>query len=192
MDRKSGIAYFYCSFSDLASQAPLNIFCSLLVQFSETIASLSQKLLSKYLPMAQKQLGRSMDLEELVDIFRRHTGGLNRAFIVIDAINESERAEEIQKVLLNLAETCKNIRLIVTSTSRINGSWCESRHVKVAQCYMSTKTIDADIRVYVDDQIANNVSLSTLSPSLKKEVKEAILSRANGVLVRRSSDPVFR
>lgn len=122
-----------------------------------------------------------MDFKELTDIFQHHTARLNRVFVVIDAINESEVPDKIQLVLLDLAETCKNMRLIVTSTSKMNNSWLESKSVRVMQCYMTTTTIDDDIRIYVDDQIESNVSLSVLSPSLKAEVREAILSRANGV-----------
>ncbi|KAL8860992.1 MAG: hypothetical protein Q9178_002505 [Gyalolechia marmorata] len=178
----TALAYFYCSFSVLESQDPLNILSSLLVQLSETITPLFQELRAKYLPMAQEGRGRSIDLEVLVDIFRRYTNSRGFVFVAVDAINESEIPDKVNQMLLTLAETCENIRMIVTSTSGVDHAWLNNRNVRVLRYSMSAKAIDEDIRIYVDDYIARHVTLSSLSQSLKNEIKEAILNRANGVL----------
>ena len=180
----TALAYFYCSFSVLESQDPLNILSSLLVQLSETIKPLFQELRAKYLPMAQKGLGRSMNLGVLVDIFRRHTTSRSFVFVAVDAINESEIPDKVNQMLLTLAETCENLRMIVTSTSSVDHAWLNNRNVRVLRYSMSAKAIDEDIGIYVDDYIARHVTLSTLSQSLRNEIKEAIMDRANGVLVQ--------
>jgi hypothetical protein len=46
---------------------------------------------------------------------------------------------------------------------------------------MATKTVNEDIRSYVDHKIAENAALKVFSESLRQEIKKAILGLANGV-----------
>jgi len=135
------------------------------------------------MPMVEKKFGRNINLKDLKEIFQRHTAALERVFVVIDAVNESEVSEQVKEMLFDLASSCKNIRMIITSTSGVDSSRLRSKDIRIVECRMSTKTIDDDIRIYVDYQIRTQSALSTLSDPLKDEVREAVLNRANGVLV---------
>jgi len=102
-------------------------------------------------------------------------------FLVIDAINESETTDEIENTLWNLAKFCKNLRLLISSTSSPKQTWSDVSPSTLEETFMSTKTINEDICNYVDQKIAENSSLKLFSESLSQEIKDAILGSANGV-----------
>lgn len=133
------------------------------------------------MPLIRKRLGRSLDIQKLEDMLRRHTEGFERMFLVIDAINESETTDEIENTLWNLAKFCKNLRLLISSTSSPKQTWSDVSPSTLEETFMSTKTINEDICNYVDQKIAENSSLKLFSESLSQEIKDAILGSANGV-----------
>lgn len=181
--RKTGsvrVAYSYCSFSTLVSQSPVNILSAFLVQLSEGIPSLYQELSATYKSLSQQQTESNVKLGQLKDIFRRHTAGLDRIFIFVDAINESQSSDQVEEMLSDLAKSCQNVRLVLSSTYSVKQSRIDA-NVIFRESPMATKTVGRDIRIYVDSQIAGTATLSALSSALRQEIREAILDRSDGV-----------
>lgn len=101
--------------------------------------------------------------------------------MIVDAINESEATDQVEKMLLDLAKSCRNLRLLISSTSSPKQTWTDFPNVYLEESCMATKTVNKDIRNYVDHKIAENAALQVFSESLRQEIKEVILGLANGV-----------
>ncbi|KAF2678620.1 hypothetical protein K458DRAFT_376199 [Lentithecium fluviatile CBS 122367] len=173
-------AYFYCSFGTLASQSPVNILGSLLVQLSRNNERLYDDLRHRFLNLARRRIPVNLKLEELKEIFIKHAGRLGRVFIFIDAVNESESFEDVKQMLFSLARACSGMRLIVTSTDFVDLRGKESGF-HIIESTMRPEAVDEDICVFIDDRTATSWTLKVLSPTLQDEIRQAIVAHSNGV-----------
>lgn len=158
----------------------MNIISSLLVQLCEGNPALYDELKSKFTNSAKNKVPLDSNVGYLKDVFRRHTATLNRLYIVVDAINESEVGEDVKMLLFSLAQTCANVRLLITSTASVDRYWL-TEDLQLVDSSMGTEDVDADILVYVNDRIAENRNLKGLSLALQNEIRTAILENSNGV-----------
>jgi hypothetical protein len=174
-----GIGYFYCSFDDLASQDPLNILSSLAAQLASQVPQILEDLSSKFADELKKKLPRNISLPDLMEPFIQHTARLSCMFLSIDAINESEKATEVVTLLFELARKCKNVRLLISST----GDHGIQRPIEttVFEIEMRAGEVDDDIRLYIDSTLAENDNLKRFGEALKGDIREAILSRSDGM-----------
>ena len=139
---------------------------------------------TKFTREQRKILRHNTSVSDLMEPFIRHTASLSRLFICVDAINESENGNDITALLLQLAERCGNIGLIISSTvgySNRNGG----KTFNVAETEMRAEEVNQDVRFYVRDALSENENLRTFSQSLKNDITEAILARSNGMQVFR-------
>lgn len=77
------------------------------------------------MPLVQKRRGHRLDFRKLVDMFQRHTKGFERVFVIVDAINESKVTDQVEEMRLDWAKSCKNLRLLISSTSSSKQNWTE-------------------------------------------------------------------
>ena len=176
-----GIAYFYCSFDDLASQDPLNIFSSLAAQLASQVPQILEDLSSRFADVVKRKLPRNISLLDLMEPFIQHTAGLSRMFLSIDAINESEKATEVVTLFFELAQKCKNVRLLISSTG--DHGIQRSIEASVFEIEMRAGEVDDDIRLYIDSALAENDNLKRFGEALKNDIREAVLSRSDGMYV---------
>jgi hypothetical protein len=176
-----GIAYFYCSFDDLASQDPLNILSSLAVQLASRMPQILEDLSLKFADGVKKKLPRNICLPDLMGPLIRHTAHLSCVFLSIDAVNESEKATEVVTLLFELAKKCKNVRLLISSTG--DHGIQRSTETTVSEIEMRAGEVDNDIRLYIDSALAENDNLKRFGEVLKADIREAVLSRSDGMYV---------
>ena len=175
------MAYFYCSFNTLDSQQPVNILASFLVQLCSEDSTLFNELSQAFLASKEKGHSRTLEVRDLLAIFTRNVAQFSRVFLFVDAVNESEAPSAVTETLLAIAQSCNNVRFLITSTDNVNRHQF-SQDISVIESNMSK--IDADILTYVNNAVDTNVNLRTLSVALKSEVREAISGRASGVYVQ--------
>lgn len=181
-DEDVGIAYFYCSFDDLASQDPLNVLGSLAAQLASQVPQILEDFSSKFADGLKKNLPRNISLPDLMESFVRHTARLSRIFLTVDAINESEKSTELVSLLFELTEKCKNICLLISST----GDQGIRRSIETSTVFeieMCAGDVDNDISLYVDSALAEIDNLKRFSEALKNDIREAVLSRSDGMYV---------
>jgi hypothetical protein len=179
-DRSStSLVYFYCSFGTLASQHPVNILASILVQLCVTVPALYDDLLDRYGALAEKQTPQDFDLKEFEAILSYHIINLTRLYLFLDAMNESSENSALERMLCTLAKRHHNIRIFVTSTDHLDKS--RFGDANIIECTMEADVIDKDIATYLEGQMAEKTDLMSLSATLKNDVHSAILGNSNGV-----------
>jgi hypothetical protein len=176
-----GIAYFYCSFDDLASQDPLNILGSLAAQLASQVPQLPEDFASKFADGLKKKLPRNISLPDLMESFIQHTAQLSHMFLSVDAINESEKSTEVVPLLFELAQSCKNVHLLISSTG--DHGIQISIETTVFEIEMRAGEVGDDIRLYIDSALAENDNLKRFGEALKNDIREAVLSRSDGMYV---------
>jgi hypothetical protein len=75
------------------------------------------------MPSVQKRLGQSVDIQTLEDMIQRHTERFERMFVIVDVINECEATGQVEKMLLGLAKSGRNLRLLIPSTNSPKQTW---------------------------------------------------------------------
>lgn len=176
-DETAAAAYFYCSFDNRQSHDPRNILGSFLAQLATKVPD----LLTAY--QSRLQTAREDSLQDLVALFSEilieWSKSLSTVYLVIDGVNESTAATSIASLLFSLTPKCDTFRFLFSSTEYFDreprGDYC---HFIYAEMKMSA--IDSDIKLYVEDQLAENPSLTRFTPSLKDNIAKSVLELAHG------------
>ena len=176
----TGTAYFYCSFSDLASQDPINILGSLAAQLTPKSPQMLEEYMTKFKEEQKMKLPRTVSLWDIMGPFIRHTACFSRLFVCVDAVNESEKTNEIVTALFQLAEECKNLCILISST-RGYRNHSDRTHFSIAEIDMCAEKVDEDVRLYIGKALTEDENLKKFSETLKTDVESAILTRSNGM-----------
>lgn len=171
-------AYFYCTISNTASQAPVNILGSLVAQLARSNPGILEDIRSLYdkIPKTQTH-SQPVDFSALEDAIIRHSNGQSRVVILVDASNESPEVEHIEKSLLYLARLSLNIRILVTTTST-RASSKEANFLNIR-----AETMEEDIKTFIQYRLEHDNTLRNLTPKLQAEIAETLLKDADGSLV---------
>lgn len=175
--RRAGLsfAYFYCTFSDTASQDPVNVLGSLVVQLSSTMPEILNDIRPIYEEIPRSQTHRyPIDIAALEDAIITHSSGKTRVVLLVDAINESPHTERIKSSLLRLAGLSTNLRILVTSTTNM----VSPNHVKVVN--MSAESIQDDIEAFIYYRLGLDETLRNLSSVQKDEIRSTLTNDADG------------
>lgn len=180
LDEKTALAYFYCSFDNRQSHDPRNILGSFLAQLASKVPDLLTAYYSRLVS------AREESSDDLVAVFSEllieWAKSLSTVYIVIDGVNESTAVPNIASLLLSLAPSCNNFRFLFSSTEEFDreagNDSCVFIHTE-----MDTRAIDSDIKLYVDDQLAQNPSLKRFTTSLKENIANSVLELAHGKYV---------
>jgi hypothetical protein len=175
----TGLVYFYCSFGTLASQQPVNILASTLVQLCITVPSLYNDLLAKYGKLAEEQTPQSFDVKELEVLLAAHAARLSRLYFFLDAINESSENYTLERMISSLTGKHKNVRIFVTSTDHLDRS--RFGDASIIESTMDADVIDKDIATYLESEMIEKSEFTRLSAGLKDDVRAAILGNSRGV-----------
>lgn len=169
------MAYFYCTFGDVASQEPINILGSLVAQLSSMMPSILDGIRPLYQEALKQQTHTPpIEITVLEDAIIQTSSDKTRVVLLIDAINESLHAEYIKRSLLGLADMSTNLRILVTSTEDI-----------ISSRYVTTMTMDAeiiqqDIAAFINHRIQQDETLRNVSAKLKDEIRTTLLHDADG------------
>jgi hypothetical protein len=177
---QGSVLYFYCSFDDLVTQIPVNILASFIVQLSHQVPELLDDFIPEYFKAKQHSIPPQFSIEQLEEIFLRHTKGLPRVFLFLDAVNECQDPSATTELLLRLALRCSNLRMLITSTRDLN-SREPSSTLQTLVVQMNPSSVTKDISVFVDDMLALDKSLRNNTKELKAKIRLTVLSRADGM-----------
>lgn len=168
-------AYFYCTISNTASQAGVNILGSLVAQLARSNPAILKNIRSLYdkIPKTQTH-SQPVDISELEDAIIRHSNGQSRIVILVDALNETSEMGNIEKSLLYLARMSLNIRILVTTTST-KASSKEANFLNIR-----AETMEEDIKTFIQYRLEHDSTLRNLTPKLQAEIAEKLLKGADG------------
>lgn len=176
------LAYFYCSFADKASQDPINIIGSLIAQVCDQAPHLwsnADNLYATVISDAQRY-GKRPTLRELVSLLQDCCRSTPSVLMMLDAPNESEQSHELMAALRTVCGREVGLQLFISSTEDINESILDTTFVKAMCVCIDTDTNHHDISHFIDTQLRDQPQLSRLPQSLKAEIKDALLTQAQG------------
>lgn len=170
-------AYFYCSITNDASQVPRNILGSLIAQLSGTDPSILDDIKPVYEKTAKTHAHRQpVELSALENAIVRVAGGKTNVIILIDAVNESQEREQVERSLLRIASLASNIHILATTTALVT-----TRPPKQAKMLnISAEMMRGDIERFIQYRLCNDDTLRSLPLKLKAEIERTLLYNADG------------
>lgn len=186
LDMPRTIAYFFCSFTDLSSQDPVNVFGSFLAQICNQYPGLWSKIDGQYHGEIKKGLGtpRRLALDEFETILKDFCKASPALCIFLDAPNESKQSSSIISMLLRLALEIETLRLIVSSTEEVKSpQLLLSDRPLLFTVTMDSKITENDIENYVIHCLHKHERLRNLPSILKDKIKSKLIRQADGMYV---------
>ncbi|KAJ7496745.1 hypothetical protein FB451DRAFT_1208660 [Mycena latifolia] len=177
--------FFYVNFREQRSTDPIVVFQALLAQLLFKVApgDTFQNLLQR----SSTNQSPPMDLSELVQLLYQVCSPGKRVFVVIDALDECP-VDQRQPLLVQMAMLAKQspsgcISLLATSRKEpdIADMFGQGANASVIALTEHTSTVGQDIEVYVRKQLHGRTKLMRWPETLKQEILEALLSKADGM-----------
>ena len=186
MDKDEGgyaAAYFFCSFTNFASQDPVKLIGSLLVQLCNDNPTLWTDIDARYRTEIAKRNAfcKSRSLGEVKGMLHNALGKLHNVYILVDALNESSQSVLMLSTLWDLVEQQKGVRLMFSSTEGFFLPPTKQSSPLLKTVPMTSLLVNDDIKVYVEFCLANNDRLSRLPSTLKDKIRSKLLSGADGM-----------
>lgn len=183
---RTGIAYFYFTFSDSSKQDEIAMLRALLFQLSTQL-----KNNNKYLSQLKKEYepGTPPTLV-LIEYLRLLCREFFEVFIVIDALDETPRDGPRQRVL-DVFETIRNwkiqrLHILITSRSEPDILSCLQLPTS-QQVLMANVGVDQDISKYIESRLDTDSSLQKWEPYHGK-IANILTEKARGMYVTQTSN----
>lgn len=170
-------AYFYCSITNDASQVPKNILGSLIAQLSGADTSILDDIKAVYGKTAQTHAHRQpVELSVLENAIIKLASGKANVIILIDAVNESQEREHVERSLLKLASLALNIHILATTTALVTTK--PPKQAKMLN--VSAQMMKGDIERFIQYRLCHDDTLKSLPLNLKAEIERTLLFNADG------------
>ena len=170
------VAYYYCSFSEAASQDPAQMVGSFISQISTVCPAVLEGLEVKF---ARRERPNLQDLEQ------RLTSQTSRSslktLLLIDAVNECKNVEAMIETLLRLAESASDMRVLFTSTDEdpLITALTGTESPKATILRMSA--MNADISLFIEAKMKEKKNLQKLPLETREEIKRVLSKKAGGM-----------
>lgn len=124
------------------------------------------------------------DTGELIKLFMHFYGEFKNAFLLIDGLDEANKSDQRNvKSFLKEVQKVNSARILAITHPDVDMSKVFSRSRTLQ---INPEDLKVDIEIFVQRQIDKHSQegLSICSPSLLDKVKQALLSDAEGMLVK--------
>jgi hypothetical protein len=186
-DPKVAVAYFYFDFNSKEKQKPENLLCSLLAQ----LASLASQN-SRHVPKVLTDLYTSfVDTEDekkpppTFDGMYRALVSLipefNQVYVCLDALDECTDRKRLLDLLKRILMKSHSY-LHILATSRKERDLEASLTKMATECIdLRDAEVDADIQLYIEDQLGNDWKFTEPPADVKEDIKKALMKNAKGM-----------
>ena len=173
---QTAVAYFYCSFDEVASQDPVNMIGSFLSQVSTICPNILEGLDVNF---ARKERPAVKDLEQ--QLTNQTARSSLKTLLFVDAVNECKQVDPMIKTLLRLAQSRSDIRVLFTSTEE-DPLMTDLTRLKPPQATsLRMSALSADIDLFIDAKLKEKKNLQRLPLEKIEEIKLVLSSRAGGM-----------
>ena len=173
---QTAVAYFYCSFDEVASQDPVNMIGSFLSQVSTVCPNILEGLDVKF---SRKERPAVQELEQhLTNQIARSS---LKTLLFVDAVNECKKIEPMMNTLLRLAQSASDIRVLFTSTEEDSLIMELTRLKPPRAMSLRMSALSADIDLYIDAKLKEKKNLQGLPSEKIEEIKLVLSSKASGM-----------
>ncbi|CAG8039235.1 unnamed protein product [Penicillium olsonii] len=168
------MAYFYCTIGDHASQVARNVLGSLVAQLSGADPSILDDIRSTYNKVPKSQAHRfPVEISTLEAAIVNCASRKTQVVLLVDAVNESNDMDLIEESLVRLANSCSNIRVVITTTNTL-----VSRHHSGSVLNIS-REVRGDIDIFIRWRLSTDETLRSLSPKFQSEIEKTLLRNAD-------------
>lgn len=182
---KVAVVYFYFDFNDAEKQKPVNMIRSLVSQLPEQCSEAFDKLRQDF--SSCNDGGRQPGVERLLEVFRDIVQGLDKTFVILDALDECpERQEQglFNRIRQIYGFDTPKVHMLLTSRSLTD---IEDNLVPLTKCEnrmrIDSTIVDRDIFAYIDEQLRCDVRFKRWSnmPQVQEEIRENLMKKADGM-----------
>ena len=170
------VAYFYCSFDEVASQDPVNMVGSFLSQVSSICPNILEGLDVNF---ARKERPAIEELEQ--HLTNRTARSSLKTLLFVDAVNECKKIEPMISTLLRLAQSASDIRVLFTSTEEDPRMTDLIRLNPPTAMSLRMSAFSADIDLFIDAKLKEKKNLQRLPSDKVEEIKLVLSSKADGM-----------
>lgn len=179
------LAYFYFDFNDPEKQSSELMLGSLIIQFAGHCIRMPTALESLFSACMNGQ--RRPSSGELLETLQQLIKEFHIAYIVLDALDESNDRAELLQTLINITgQQAENLHVLVTSRQEkdINDS-LKSSVDKMASICLQSAIVDEDIRSLVRHRLLVDRRLTRWRENIEvqQEVEKALMQKAQGMWV---------
>ena len=172
---QTAVAYFYCSFDEVASQNPVNMVGSFLSQVSTICPKILEGLDVNF---TRKERPAVNELEQRLT--NQTARSSLKTLLFVDAVNECKHIDPMINTLLRLAQSESDVRVLFTSTEEdpLMTELTRLKPPKATSLRMSG--LSADIDLFIDAKLKEKKNLQGLSSEKIEEIKLVLSSKAGG------------
>lgn len=149
----------------------------MIAQLSGTDASILDDIKPAYETHAQTHAHRQpLELSVLENAIIKLASGSSNVIILVDAVNESQEKERVERSLLRLASLAPNIHILATATALMT-----TRPPKEAKILnISAQMMHGDIERFIQYRLCQDDTLRNLPSKLKDQIERTLLYNADG------------
>lgn len=118
---------------------------------------------------------------QLVNLIIERIKLQDRAFILIDAVNECVDPSEVLSHLVNISKSCQNVFIFLSSTNEKDIEECLQQMPRLIVGILGPRDIEKDINMLVKASLESRTRLRQHSPDLKAEITAALTRDAQGM-----------
>ncbi len=174
-------AYFYCSFTEAATQESINVLGSLETQLCDAKPHLWSDVEERYHERSQKK--EKLRLNELQKLIEDHCNEFSCVFMVLDAPNESPQYPDLLRCLSTLTHLSNRLRLLISTTEEASIQQLLEGFPNMTVIDIKPQNVLPDVADYVQRELQEHPTLCKLSHSLKGDIQEALLLKTDGMSV---------
>ena len=174
-----GLAFFYFDTSDEAKQTSKRLLSSL--AWSLTVQS------KNYLPIKklhERCRAYHPTQDDLVGLLEDLLNGFKQAYIVIDALDECDKYDQLCKKVVEVIHGWQLSQFHLLVTSRRNQDILDTLKTRVTtEIYLGADLLGNDIRTYILATIEEDIVSRMWTHKVQENVKKALTEGANGMYV---------
>ena len=175
----TALGFFHCAHDKPESQSLVNMLSSLVVQVGYQDLAAFEILETYYDELHPKSgLQRPAEVARLFEVAGNMASKFAKVFIVIDGLDECGKStEQIAKQIGNLFRRSPNISAAVFSRDEVE----IREHLTEGFKHIAIDAHKEDLELYVRAEMESRTHLSRFEPDLKREIREGLINRAQGM-----------
>lgn len=177
--KNTGLAYFFFSFADTNKQKAETCLSTLVYQLCKQI---SPERIQDYADAITLLEGYSetSSTKELVEVIRLISQVQDRTYIILDALDESEK-EPVLNMVRELAESKNKLNIIATSRKEQEIDDALQEIPNIPSLDIQQSVVDADIRLFVSECLDQDPKFKRWPIVTRRKVASELGGRAHGM-----------
>lgn len=173
------VVYFYFDFNDPGKRQTEMLIRSLIIQLAAQCSQLPESLRSAC-SRSQSEHVRP-NVEELTTLLHQMLKGFNSTYILLDALDECTVREHLLEFIeVLMGWKISNLHVLATSRKEYDITKSIEPLITGQRCIQGT-LVDADIRAYILERLANDARLEKWPVDAQKEIEDALIRGADGM-----------